>query len=489
MQRTVTLTILLAAAALSAAPAQAQQWSQASLSEARGELKSITVGDLSFFVAGRADTAASDVLDIYNAQTDTWTVRHLSIPRRGVGVAAVGNYVLFAGGGFFNQAPTAVIDVWDVQAGTWAPSTSLSQGRAELGATTVGDKVLFAGGILPGQVMSDRVDIYDSTLGPPSFRGAWTQGPALSVPRSFIAAETVGSKALFAGGGSPSTSYDTVDIYDDVSGLWSAATLSQARGIGNNSSISVGSLAIFAGGFLDSNAPMSNVVDIYDGLTDTWDVAQLSVGRSGAGIAALGNHVFIAGGLQGGPNPVSSAVVDRYNVATGRWDTIADLSVARSFLGGANGGNKALFAGGLLGQFSSTLLVDIYEPVGINYCGAAANSSGAAASIDATGSASLAANDLVLTAYDVPNTPFLFFHGGAQTQQPFGDGYLCAAGGIVRIGAPAVAAGGVAKTTVNLPSAGFTTPGTRNVQCWFRDVAAGGAGFNTSDAAAITFVP
>ena len=69
----------------------------------------------------------------------------------------------------------------------------------------------------------------------------------------------------------------------------------------------------------------------------------------------------------------------------------------------------------------------------------------------------------------------------------FGNGFLCASSGIVRIGAPAAATGNVASTTVDLPSAGITTAGTYNFQCWYRDPAGGGAFFNTSDGRSITF--
>ena len=41
----------------------------------------------------------------------------------------------------------------------------------------------------------------------------------------------------------------------------------------------------------------------------------------------------------------------------------------------------------------------------------------------------------------------------------------------------------------DLLAAGITAPGPRGFQCYFRDVATGGAGFDSSDALEITFVP
>ncbi len=54
---------------------------------------------------------------------------------------------------------------------------------------------------------------------------------------------------------------------------------------------------------------------------------------------------------------------------------------------------------------------------------------------------------------------------------------------------PQSAAGNVASRVIDLPTSGITNPGTHNFQCWFRDPAAGGTGFNLSDGVSATFVP
>ncbi len=89
----------------------------------------------------------------------------------------------------------------------------------------------------------------------------------------------------------------------------------------------------------------------------------------------------------------------------------------------------------------------------------------------------------------MPNAPFLYFHGSTQTEAPFGNGLRCVGGNVVRIGPVGVASGGVAQATIDLPSAGITSAGVRDFQCWYRNPAGGGAGFNLSDALEITCVP
>lgn len=124
-----------------------------------------------------------------------------------------------------------------------------------------------------------------------------------------------------------------------------------------------------------------------------------------------------------------------------------------------------------------------------SYCTSAPNSTGLPATVVATGSASLATNSLTLLASSVPSGPALFFHGLAQQQVPFGNGTLCVAGSLVRILPVMLASAGQVEVEVDLPSVGIATPGSRHFQCYFRDTAAGGAGFDASDALQITFVP
>ncbi|MFT7486147.1 MAG: hypothetical protein ACI9F9_002001 [Candidatus Paceibacteria bacterium] len=127
--------------------------------------------------------------------------------------------------------------------------------------------------------------------------------------------------------------------------------------------------------------------------------------------------------------------------------------------------------------------------LGLNRCFSTTNSSGTAAVMSASGSASLAANDLTLSAVGLPDTTFLFFHGSAQQQTPFGDGLLCVAGALVRIGTASLASGGLATSMLDLPSVGITNPGVHFFQCFFRDAVSGGTGFNLSDALEVTFAP
>ncbi len=129
--------------------------------------------------------------------------------------------------------------------------------------------------------------------------------------------------------------------------------------------------------------------------------------------------------------------------------------------------------------------------LGTTYCTAGLNSTGAPAAISASGSASVAANDLLLSAEPVPNQPGIFFYGPQQTSVPFGNGTLCIAGQIGRL--DVVNATGNVMTflldNTSPPSAAtqITAGSTWNFQAWFRDPAAGGAFFDLSDGLSVVF--
>ena len=130
------------------------------------------------------------------------------------------------------------------------------------------------------------------------------------------------------------------------------------------------------------------------------------------------------------------------------------------------------------------------------YCVGAPNSAGPGAILTATGSTCFGLNNLGLSCTGLPpNTVGLFYYGANAIQVPFGNGFRCVAGGVFRLG-PAVAgnAGGVATRAVDLtqPPASIgpgaiTIGSTWRFQFWYRDVPAGGAFFNLSNAFAAVF--
>jgi hypothetical protein len=123
-----------------------------------------------------------------------------------------------------------------------------------------------------------------------------------------------------------------------------------------------------------------------------------------------------------------------------------------------------------------------------SYCLTSLNSVGPGALMGWSGTTGLAASDLVLHVSGAPPAQVgLFIAGDGSAQVPFGDGWRCVGGGVERLLPPLVtAADGTGSFPVEFgapPLATKYTAGeTGYFQFWYRDPAAGGAGFNLSNA-------
>lgn len=128
------------------------------------------------------------------------------------------------------------------------------------------------------------------------------------------------------------------------------------------------------------------------------------------------------------------------------------------------------------------------------YCNATANSTGAAATIDWSGTTSVSANSATLLVSSLPsNQPGLFFYGPNQVDVPFGDGNRCVGGGLTRL-SPAIFAdsAGDAQRVLDFTAFPLSSSGagdTLCVQCWYRDPATRLSGFNLSDALSTVLCP
>jgi len=138
-------------------------------------------------------------------------------------------------------------------------------------------------------------------------------------------------------------------------------------------------------------------------------------------------------------------------------------------------------------------------PLGTNYCTAATNSTGGAASIDATGSNVAADNDLTLMASGLPPQQFgIFLTSMTQASTPVASGTLCVGGSIIRFQGPGqiLQANGAGEYSLAIDisalPAGVPTPivagDTYNFTTWFRDIdPAIGNTANFSNGYSITF--
>jgi hypothetical protein len=112
--------------------------------------------------------------------------------------------------------------------------------------------------------------------------------------------------------------------------------------------------------------------DRYDSATDTWvSLADMPTARAGLAVAVFGNAIYAIGGRDSGGGPCSQgaggefATVERYDIDTDTWTTVAALPSPRSDLGAFEEGGKIYVFGGCRNVGGPVFLndVDVYNPV------------------------------------------------------------------------------------------------------------------------------
>ena len=128
------------------------------------------------------------------------------------------------------------------------------------------------------------------------------------------------------------------------------------------------------------------------------------------------------------------------------------------------------------------------------YCIASPNSTSAnGARIDASGSFSLAAGNVLLSTVGVPpDTMCRYYFSTTQTQVAFGNGFRCINSPFLGLPIMRASPFGDAVQSINFqsyPGNTITTPSVRHFQLWYRNPAASGAKFNLSDGISLYFCP
>jgi hypothetical protein len=323
------------------------------LSQQRCLLAATSSGELAFFGGGyyTVPFTGSAQVDICNVTSGSWTTATLSVGRGDLAAASSGNLVIFAGGWngttLLNQ-----VDIYNISDGSWHTAT-LSVARADFAAASVGSLVLLGGG-WDDYTDVDVVDIYNVTV------NTWTTA-TLSQSRSYLAAIAVANRyAIFAGGSNASTALNSVDIYDSMSGLWDTTTLSRSRG--DLTATSLGNLAFFAGGdngtSVVNGAQTYNTVDIFNATSRMWTTATLSQARTWLAAASIGDIVAFGGGSSN--SSTASATIDMYNVTSGIWLN-ATLSQPLFWLAATASVDSILFGGGVNNYYQFSDIVDIFQ--------------------------------------------------------------------------------------------------------------------------------
>ncbi len=189
--------------------------------------------------------------------------------------------------------------------------------------------------------------------------GTWSTLAPVPAPTEGMQTAVVGNKIVAAYGYSGGDTQLT-RIYDIAADSWSSGALAPSPVRSEGAAASHGGFFYAVGG-----RPVIADLDRYDPATDTWtSLADMPTGRAGLGVAVVGNAIYAIGGRTGA-SPCSGGTLDtveRYDIATDTWSTVASLPSARSDLAAVAHGGRIYVFGGCT-DFGTVLAdVDVYNP-------------------------------------------------------------------------------------------------------------------------------
>jgi hypothetical protein len=282
-------------------------WTLKKLSKAREVGAAASIANKILFAGGRDALTMYNTVDIFDVATGALTAAKLSKARTNIAVGINGSKVVFAGGWFFdfnyNRPASDVVDIYDAATNTWSTAV-LSQKRQEISVASVGNKIVFAGG-LPNSGVSNKVDIYDAS------NNTWSTA-TLSAPRYAMTVNVIANKAYFASGVGAS---NRIDVYDADLNAWTVLTmpynLASAAGAVVN-----GKQLFYAGGYDPSTYAVSNAVQTYNTISNTWTTGVISQARAGSNVVSIATLTLFAGGFTKVTYPsVGSTRLDIYKAA------------------------------------------------------------------------------------------------------------------------------------------------------------------------------
>lgn len=235
------------------------------LSQAREGMAAVSVRTLAMF-AGGYSTPSSPVstVDIFDIETGAHTVAAVSQPRSDFAAAASGAIAMFTSGCYVTaETPSCLLDLVDIfnaDTKSWSTAT-LSLKRNGVAGAACGDLFVFAGGYIPPSAAGiSTVDVFNVSS------ELWSV-QALRYPRGFLTAVGLAEYFLFAGGVADSSYCDIVEMWNTYTGAWTAVSLGTTRA--STFASVLGSMALLAG---DSD-PTVNVFQAQDA---SWTTTSLS---------------------------------------------------------------------------------------------------------------------------------------------------------------------------------------------------------------------
>ena len=275
------IPILLAAAISVEAQNEGKWETRARMPTPRQDLATAALNGKIYTLGGfNIDIESTQIVEVYDPATDTWSRAH-DLPRRmnhnAAAVAAGRLYSLDAG----------IMHVYDQANDSWSEVASPLFSHGGTPAMAVfQEKIYVAGGNVPhGSV---NLEVYDPAA------NSWTALAPMTVPRNHTGGAFIDGKFYVVGGRSQDTTEapNVLEVYDPQTNSWARRAPMPTGRSGFAVAALYGEMYVFAGEL----PSLHSEVEAYNPVTDTWRSLGDMYGRHGLWASVIGNRVYMPGG-------------------------------------------------------------------------------------------------------------------------------------------------------------------------------------------------
>jgi hypothetical protein len=330
------------------------------------------IGDNIYIGGGRSSSGQLNNVDVFNTLTNTWTFNFhfLSQKREQIAVAYSERYIIFAGGNTGTTNSTNV-DIYDSLTDTWYVKF-LSEARRLLDAVYINNKFYVIGGFNNSNQSTNKVDVLDVS----DINNMTWNTLTIPNPVHYVTAQALNDSFYIIGGANTfgSSYINNIEIYNTLTDTWTSSTLSESRRY--VMAESVGNILLIAGGFNSSG--YINNIEIYNSDTDEWSESTLNCIFDNSLVKLDSNRIIGGGGSNSNPScmtifefdtivghPAINNTIDIYNVKSDTWNT-KYLNTARYNASITSFGKYACIAGGRTDE--TTGLADTMEIYDTDTC-------------------------------------------------------------------------------------------------------------------------
>lgn len=319
----------------------------ADLPTPREHLAMATDGTYAYVVGGRdlASDKNSAALERYDPKADSWAgLAPMPAPRGGVGAAVSDGRLVVAGG----EEPTSVdatVFAYDIASNTWSDLPNLPAGRHGMAVAAV-DKTVYAigGATQPSHTASTGVG--EALQTPPRRLQAapvWRELKAAPLARQFAGSTVAGGKLWIAGGLTQDAASAAVYGYDPVIDNWTQGPDLPIQ-LHHLAAVTYHNEIVVIGGWSPANGNLSGLVSgrVFALRNGAWvELPPLTHPRVAEGAAVVGDKIVVFGGQANNQLVPTTEVFDGT-----RWTDAAPIPTPREHMTAASDGTYAYAVGG-----------------------------------------------------------------------------------------------------------------------------------------------